>query len=61
MPVPKKKTSRGKRGMRRSHDGIKNVPNFVDCPNCMEPKMPHKVCPSCGEYGDKEVIEIEEK
>jgi large subunit ribosomal protein L32 len=59
MPVPKKKTSRGKRGARRSHDGLTR-PNVITCPNCQEKKLPHTVCPSCGMYGDKEVIAVEE-
>ncbi len=60
MPVPKKKTSKSKRGMRRSHDALTQV-NVSVCPNCQEPKLPHKVCLSCGFYGDKEVISVEEE
>ncbi len=59
MPVPKKKTTSSKRGMRRSHDGLKS-PGLSVCPNCQEPKLPHHVCLSCGMYGDKEVIRVEE-
>ncbi|MDH5542677.1 MAG: 50S ribosomal protein L32 [Nitrospinota bacterium] len=59
MPVPKKKTSRSKRGMRRSHDKV-SQPNYSVCPNCQETKMPHHVCPRCGMYGDKEVIAVED-
>lgn len=59
MPVPKKKTSTSKRGMRRSHDGLK-APGLSICPNCQEAKRPHHVCSHCGYYGDKEVIPVEE-
>lgn len=59
MPVPKKKTSRSKRGMRRSHDSLK-PPGLSTCPNCQEVKPPHQVCPHCGTYGDREVIAVEE-
>jgi len=59
MPVPKKKTSRSKRGMRRSHDAL-TKPNVLVCSNCQEPKIAHHVCPSCGFYDGKEVIVTEE-
>ena len=29
------------------------------CPNCGEVKLPHRVCPSCGYYRKREVIETE--
>jgi large subunit ribosomal protein L32 len=28
------------------------------CPNCNGPKLPHRVCPSCGYYGDRQVLTI---
>lgn len=59
MPVPKKKTSRSKRGMRRSHDAL-NTPGYSTCPNCGEVKEPHRVCPECGHYKDSQIIEVEE-
>jgi len=59
MPVPKKKTSRSKRGMRRSHDAL-SAPALSVCPNCGEPKAPHRVCTECGHYKDTQVIEAEE-
>jgi len=32
----------------------------VECPHCHEPKLPHHVCPHCGRYKGKEIIEIKE-
>ncbi|MFQ5483078.1 MAG: 50S ribosomal protein L32 [Nitrospinaceae bacterium] len=58
MPVPKKRTSRSRRGMRRSHDGLK-APAFNECPQCHEHKRPHHVCSHCGYYKDREIIEVE--
>ncbi|MDH4140206.1 MAG: 50S ribosomal protein L32, partial [Coriobacteriia bacterium] len=29
------------------------------CPQCHEVKLPHRVCPSCGYYDGKEVIDTE--
>lgn len=59
MPVPKKKTSKSKRDMRRSHDAL-SLPAFSDCPNCGATKAPHRVCPECGHYKDTQVMEVEE-
>ncbi len=55
MAVPRKKVTRSKRDMRRSHDAIRpTVP--TECPNCGENKLPHHVCPACGYYRDREVV-----
>jgi large subunit ribosomal protein L32 len=55
MAVPKKKTSKSKKNMRRAHDAISS-PGISTCPNCNEPKLPHRVCSGCGTYKGKEVI-----
>lgn len=55
MAVPKKKTSKSKKNMRRAHDGI-SAPGISTCEQCQEPKMPHRACANCGTYKGKEVI-----
>ena len=30
------------------------------CPKCNEPVMPHRVCPNCGSYQGRDVINMEE-
>ncbi len=55
MAVPKKKTSKSKKNMRRSHDSIA-APGISTCPQCQEPKIPHRVCANCGTYKGKEII-----
>ncbi|NQZ97369.1 MAG: 50S ribosomal protein L32 [Myxococcales bacterium] len=60
MAVPKRRTSRSKRDKRRSHDAI-GVPARSTCPQCKEPKLPHRVCPNCGTYRDREVVQTEEE
>jgi large subunit ribosomal protein L32 len=37
------------------------VPHFVPCPRCQEPHLAHRVCPSCGYYKDRLVIEPKEE
>ncbi|MEA2039342.1 MAG: 50S ribosomal protein L32 [Thermodesulfobacteriota bacterium] len=59
MAVPKKKRSKSKRGMRRSHDSVK-TPNLAVCPQCHEPVLPHHVCLGCGTYRGRTIIKTEE-
>ncbi len=57
-PLPKRKVSKGRRDRRRTHDSLK-ARNLVACPNCGEMRLPHHVCPSCGFYKGREVMEVE--
>lgn len=55
MAVPKKKISKSKRDMRRSHLAL--IPmNSVVCPNCGDTKLPHHVCNTCGVYNGKQIL-----
>ncbi|MBV7328884.1 50S ribosomal protein L32 [Chloroflexi bacterium TSY] len=58
-PLPKRKISKGRRNRRRAHDAI-GVPKLVECDNCSERMVPHRVCPSCGHYKGREIFTIEE-
>ncbi len=58
--VPKRKLSRGRRDRRRSHYAL-TLPHLVLCPQCREPVLPHRACPSCGTYRGLEVLNIKEK
>ena len=60
MAEPKKRTNKSKTGMRRMH--IKAiVPTISYCQNCHEAKPSHMVCPACGHYKGKLVVEKKEK
>ncbi len=59
MAVPKRKKSKSRRDMRRAHHDKVEKPNFGKCPQCNEPKLPHRVCLSCGYYNGQEVIEMD--
>ncbi len=57
-PLPKRKISKGRRDRRRAHDALK-ARTLVSCPNCGEMRLPHHVCPSCGFYKGREVVDVE--
>ena len=55
MAVPKKRTSSTRRDKRRAtHKAGKAKLN--QCPRCHSPRLPHRVCPTCGTYAGREVI-----
>ena len=49
MAEPTSKTTRSKRGMRRSHHAIKGM-IFATCQNCGMAIKPHHFCSHCGFY-----------
>lgn len=55
--VPKKRVSRAKQGNRRSHHRL-TLPALMDCPQCRQRKPQHHVCPHCGYYRGRKVLEI---
>jgi large subunit ribosomal protein L32 len=60
MAVPKRRTSRSRKGKRRSHHFI-TPPQVQYCPRCNEPILPHRLCPNCGHYQGREVVVMEEE
>ncbi len=55
MAVPKRRTTRAKRKMRRANHDKVTAPQLIACPNCADVMVPHRVCPSCGHYKGREV------
>lgn len=55
MAVPKRRTSRGKRNMRRANHDKVVAPQLIACANCGEPSVPHRACAACGHYKGKAV------
>ena len=58
MAVPKRKTSKARRDKRRNPN-MKKTAGISICPQCHEPKLPHRVCPNCNYYDGKEVVATE--
>ncbi len=59
LAVPKRRQSKARRDKRRANWKLR-LPNLVECPQCHEPRMPHRVCRSCGYYKDRSVIKVED-
>ena len=58
MAVPFRKISKTRGRMRRTHYKLEAA-NTVICKNCGASIKPHRVCPECGFYKGKNVIEKE--
>lgn len=58
MAVPKKRVSKQRKRKRRTHYKAER-PTLNNCPRCGDPRIPHRVCPSCGYYAGREVLKIE--
>ena len=56
MPVPKQKKSKAKRDSRRSQHDKMAAPAVATCSRCGAAKEPHRVCPECGYYKNRQVI-----
>ncbi len=59
MAVPKRRISKTRRDKRRSHLALSSV-KPATCSHCKQPKLSHRVCPSCGYYAGVEVIPQED-
>ncbi|MBQ4505772.1 MAG: 50S ribosomal protein L32 [Firmicutes bacterium] len=57
MATPKRRTSSAKTKSRKAANMKKTMPALSVCPQCHEPKLPHRVCPNCGYYDGKDVVE----
>jgi large subunit ribosomal protein L32 len=54
MAVPKQKQARSRTRKRRAQHKI-SAPRLNECPQCHQPRLPHRVCPNCGTYAGREV------
>ncbi len=61
MAVPKRKQSKSRSAIRRAQVMKQPVPHAVPCPRCGAPKLSHRVCPGCGYYRDRTVIQPKEE
>ncbi len=60
MAHPKHRISKQRRDKRRTHYKAL-VPTLAACSNCGAATLFHRVCPDCGFYRGKQVIQVESK
>ncbi|MCR4723560.1 MAG: 50S ribosomal protein L32 [Eubacteriales bacterium] len=56
MGVPKHRQSKSKKNKRRANFKVA-MPGLSRCPECGELMQPHRVCPNCGKYNGRVVVE----
>ena len=61
MAVPKGKVSKQRRNTRNSANFKASAPTLVECPQCKELKLPHRVCAKCGYYDGVLVVDKQKK
>jgi large subunit ribosomal protein L32 len=60
MAVPKRKHSNARTGSRRAHH-FKNSIQVSPCAQCNAEIPSHTVCPNCGHYMGRPIVEVETK
>ena len=58
MATPKRKKTNSK-SAQRAANWKAAVPTYAECPQCHQPKLPHRVCANCGYYAGRQAIEVE--
>jgi len=59
MAVPKRNHSNSRTGKRRSHDA-KKVRELTFCAKCSQAVPTHVICPNCGYYQGRTLVQAEE-
>ncbi|HXK37329.1 MAG TPA: 50S ribosomal protein L32 [Candidatus Paceibacterota bacterium] len=57
MGVPRHHMAKGKQLRRRSHLALTKQ-TLRACPQCGKAVRPHRICPSCGYYQGREVMNV---
>lgn len=62
MPNPKKRHSKSRQGNRRAKWFLMEKLLCLNiCPQCSQPKLPHRVCLNCGFYNGELILPKKEK
>ncbi|MBN2251532.1 MAG: 50S ribosomal protein L32 [Candidatus Altiarchaeota archaeon] len=60
MAVPKKKISKTRSRKRKAQTMRLRVPTMIECSNCGNRVLRHRVCTKCGFYRGRQILEPEE-
>ena len=61
MAVPRYKTSKARTSRRQSINMKLTAPNLIQCSTCGNKVLMHHVCPKCGFYRGRQVINPDSK
>jgi large subunit ribosomal protein L32 len=56
MAVPRSKTSKARTSRRQSINMKLSPPTMIECANCGNQVVRHRVCPKCGFYRGRQII-----
>ena len=59
MALPKGRQSKARSRKRRTHYKAESV-STSGCPQCSQPKIPHRACPECGYYRGRPILSVSE-
>ncbi len=59
MAVPKSRASKARSRRRKSINMKRSAPGLAECSSCGNLVLPHRVCPKCGSYRGRQVLELE--
>ncbi|MFZ0566061.1 MAG: 50S ribosomal protein L32 [Chlamydiales bacterium] len=60
MAVPRHRVSNARKNSRRAHHAVK-LKQCTPCSYCGAPRLSHRICPSCGYYKNRMVVQKEEE
>ncbi len=56
MAVPKKRTSKPRKRMRRAHHHLTFTAATMVCPTCGATKLRHHICDACGSFRGQKIL-----
>ncbi|MDV3426971.1 MAG: 50S ribosomal protein L32 [Bacillota bacterium] len=56
MGNPARRFGKARRDSRKAQTMKLSLPGIIECPQCHEMKLAHRVCKNCGYYNGKEVV-----
>lgn len=56
MGNPARRFGKARRDSRKAQTMKLSLPGIIECPQCHEMKLAHRVCKNCGYYNGREVV-----